>query len=557
MKKIILALALCAALLLNGALAEDSAPYYPGQLTRSLFSEAFDAGKIITADLSVAMDIDADVMELDEETAALSPAVIKLLSDMHLRVGLGKLEDGLRLTLGATLDAPEGALPVSVNAAANLTLDGVSVESDLVPTQRVTAKWETLLALAGADERLIGAVSQLRNLDQDAWAAWAQSQILSFSDGPRALGAALEPYGQIIVSYLATLPSKVEENVPAQDDFPAVPTRVTLSMTARRLAELSTLLVDYLEEDKMLLPALASMRRTTPDALLADLRSGIESLGEQRFTVTAAMGTSMASFPFYITVSVTPDGQDQPDKGMELILVPNEEGTFCHIALNFYALNDEGEKNDAFSLSMDVKLNMDDPVLFAGSEIPLHLEILSGAREKFVVDMTGIVSGTTTEEGLPAAQQAITEEARTYWNDQPTTRVALKLDTLRALTADGGEMASINGALESYYQDWLITSTGFGLDGHVVSDGNGGLEGYHTVSFQMADVGINDFSLKLQYTCEDYDPATTQALEEIALETVSQNDFTALQNRVYNAGMMKLVMTLPLLPPELVDFTGI
>ena len=553
MKKIILALALCAALLLSGALAEESSPYYPGHLTRDLFSEAFDAGKIVTADLSVAADIDPDVLELDEETADLAPAVLKLLGDMHLRVGLGKLEDGLRLTLGATLDAPEGMLPVSVNAAANLTLDGVSVESDLVPTQRVTAKWETLLALAGADDEVIAAFSELRNMDWDALMARMNQDLFSSLETHAGY---LAPYMAIISEYLSTLPTEVAQDVPASGDFPAVPMQATIRLTAQDLANLCTLLVDQLAQDERQLPALAASQHTTPETYLANLRGRIVALSQERFTTTLTMGTSAAFFPFYITVSVKPDGQYQPDRGMELILVPNEEGTSCYIALNLYTLNDAGLKDDAFSLSMDVKLNMDDPVLFAGSEIPLHLEILSGAREKFVVDLTGIVSGTTTEEGLPAAQQTITEEARTYWNDQPTTRVALKLDTLRALTADGGEMASINGALESYYQDWLITSTGFGLDGRVVSDGNGGLEGYHTVSLQMADVGINDFSFKLQYACEDYDPATTQALEEIALETVSQDDFTALQNRVINAGMMRMVMMLPLFPPELVDFTG-
>lgn len=42
---------------------------------------------------------------------------------------------------------PENCTPVDVNLALNLTIDGISIESNLLKGERVTAR-ETLLALA-------------------------------------------------------------------------------------------------------------------------------------------------------------------------------------------------------------------------------------------------------------------------------------------------------------------------------------------------------------------------------------------------------------------------
>lgn len=557
MKKCILALVLCVALLVSGALAEDAAFYAPGELSRSLFSAAFDAGKVITGDLTMTLDMDPSVLGVDEETTEIVRAVLQLLDDVHLRVGVGKIEDGLRLTVGATLDAPEGSTPVSADVAANVTWDGLSLESDLIPGDRVTAKWETLMALAGADESAVAIFSALRDVDWEAELNRMGEEFLTAIDD---FADALDPYLAIVSEYLGTLPYEVAENVPAEDGYPAVPMMITFPVTAQNLAELSGKLVDQLEQDEVLLPKLEAAlvngnANMTLEDFIAALRKGIDNLSKEHFTVTIALGTSDSGFPLVIEAVVT--REDDPD-GMNsyLVLVVEPDDTLSNWSVDFecYSMNDAGDVGNAFGFTMNLTIDPDDPILEDAVKVLVNMYAMKSGNTVYSLDYSVATKGTTTDADLPAAQMELSE-TQVLVADESVIRTVASTSMLEGLTADGGEEMMLQGMIDSYVGDAAVLSMPFVAEMRVVPDGNGGVEGNEAISYSIASLGIDELTFAVQISSQDYDPASTEALTEIALEKVSQEEFSALVGRLSNAGMMKLFLMIPLLPEQLVNLS--
>ena len=99
MKKSLLGLVLTLALLLCGAQAEEVASYVPGSIAQALLAEAFDSGRIVCVDASV--DLAANARLFSEDDTGLAEAGMEAINNAQLSLGVGKLEDGLLLTLGA------------------------------------------------------------------------------------------------------------------------------------------------------------------------------------------------------------------------------------------------------------------------------------------------------------------------------------------------------------------------------------------------------------------------------------------------------------------------
>ena len=68
MCKTLLALVLCLALVLPCALAEEA--YTPGETVRALFAKAWSEGQMITADLSLQFEVNAEALGLSEDELA-------------------------------------------------------------------------------------------------------------------------------------------------------------------------------------------------------------------------------------------------------------------------------------------------------------------------------------------------------------------------------------------------------------------------------------------------------------------------------------------------------
>ena len=146
---LLLALFLCLALVFPCALAEDA--YVSGQRTQALIDAALDAGQVVGGETRLTFQLGDEILSMladDEESQAQLDALMEVINGVRFAGGFGKLEDGYRVELGGSYTAPSGD-NVFVTAAANLTLDGVSIESNLIEGERLSIRWETLLRLLG------------------------------------------------------------------------------------------------------------------------------------------------------------------------------------------------------------------------------------------------------------------------------------------------------------------------------------------------------------------------------------------------------------------------
>ena len=538
----------------SSALAEDSEVYVPGALVRSLFGQAFDAGKLITGDLTLTLDMDPAALGIDGENAETMRSVLELLSNLHLRMGAGKTPDGLRVTLGATLDAQEGKTPVSIDGAANISWDGVSLETDLLPGERVTAKWETLLALAGADADTIAVFSALREVD---WHAELAQMRESFLASLEATGAVLEPYLQITTDYFNTLPCEVEENVPAEEGYPAVALQMTFVFTSENLAELGGLLLDRLQKDEALLPQLEMAVQNddafdSVDELIQTLRDGLAQLST-RNTVYNVMLGSGEPFPFFLLMQIEKENDPQTNY-LSFVIEPDDTDTTWDVSLDLYSLDAAGDIDDAFTFAATVEIDPDDPVLESAVKVLMEMYVLADGKAVYSFDYSVNTEGAQTDEGLPAAQMTLSE-SQVVIDDDNVVRTVASVDYLQGLSSDGGEAMTMAGTFDFYMNDGQLMRMPFIADAHTYPDGNGGVEGLETISYQIEQLGVDNLTIAVAFTSEDYDPADTLALTETALETVSQEDFAALVGRLSNAGMMKFILAIPLLPENLVNLT--
>ena len=103
----------------------------------------------------------------DEEGRAQFDALAEVIQGVSLAGGMGRLDDGYRVELGGAYTAPSGD-NVYVTGAANLTADGLSLESNLIEGERLSIRWETLLEMLGLSENEIDTLLSLPTTDWDS-----------------------------------------------------------------------------------------------------------------------------------------------------------------------------------------------------------------------------------------------------------------------------------------------------------------------------------------------------------------------------------------------------
>lgn len=168
MKRTITCLLLVLALLCGVAQAEEAVAYTPGEIQKALFGEAFASGKLVMADLHYDVDLAPELLE--GEDAAVVQAALQVLRSTTLSVGAAQMEDGLLLTLAGTY-AADPAQSVAAQVFLGVTADGLWVETDVLPGERVTIQWKTLLSMLGVDEATIEQIMALRDADFEQLAA--------------------------------------------------------------------------------------------------------------------------------------------------------------------------------------------------------------------------------------------------------------------------------------------------------------------------------------------------------------------------------------------------
>ena len=187
-----LTLLLCLSLIFPGAHAEDT--YVPGERMRSLVSSALEAGQLVGGEAHFSLTLPDSMLPDDEEGRAQFDALAEVIQGVSLAGGMGRLDDGYRVELGGAYTAPSGD-NVYVTGAANLTADGLSLESNLIEGERLSIRWETLLEMLGLSENEIDALLSLPTTDWD-------SALNELND---ELAQAAETFGKLADPYLVTL----------------------------------------------------------------------------------------------------------------------------------------------------------------------------------------------------------------------------------------------------------------------------------------------------------------------------------------------------------------
>ena len=544
---------LCLTLLVSFASAETAA-YVPGETTNALFADALDAGLMVGGEAQLTLkanpamfDDDADLSQID--------ALTDVLNDVRLTGGLGKIEDGYRLELAGSY-APENCTPVDVNLALNLTIDGISIESNLLKGERVTAKWETLLALCGADDTMIAQFSALKEMDWDT----ALSELAEAVSAYASLAATLaEPYLDTFGDFIATLNINVTDDVAANGDFPAVDHELTIECSMADIARLMDALADQLEKDDDIAPYLEALLSSsfvdftfyvgdevvpvsTVPELCDFLRESANQLAQTDLTIYYWIGyCDDDTMPFYVI------GQMENDV-CQFILTPDETGNGTDCYVYFGTLDDAG--NDLEYIAFETVFAQDPE---DKSVCDLSLDFFGESVETGLGFSFTYALSSTKSPNADAYQFVINTDFIGHDASNTEFRYTQSGNCVQSLTPTGGEQATYSMVTSSLGDSNDLT---INLSvSSVIEPADPGVVGHYQYNmtedgpnalWSLMDIDIDVFSWA-------YDPASTAALTETALETATNDEMDALVTRLSTAAQQKFAGVLAILPPEVMQ----
>lgn len=538
-----LILALCLTLLLLPASAEEA--YVPGEITRALLKSAFDSGKIVGGDFTIALDMDTAMLtEGDEEAQAQLDAILGVIQDAEISVGVGKLEDGLRLELGASL-TPEGTSGVSISGAADVTLDGISVESDVIAGKKVTATWETLLALAGVDGQTSAMILSLREVDWATAASEAAAQLQTTMVQAAQLAA---PYFQTLASFAASLPMQTETDVAADATHPAAATKITVTFTKDDVRAVCLALADQLEQDENLVPLIDAMlaevasdtSAPTDTAALCDaIREELEALtGSEPYTFVIGMDEN--DVPLFAEVTGLLGG------GVYAACYP--DGNAQNFSFMLIDIADNGAVDMAISLSGTFAADADDLKLAQNVDFTMKMQGIENDVPVASLDYAVTGRPLTTGDDQPGYQVEGAMDMTVSEDDESTMRETLFMNIEQAKTATGGEYSKVHTLLDIYADDTQASIVATGSMSIEPSDD--GFTGLYTISEQMPLLGLRDLTLSAVLGARAYDADASAALTPLALESATSDDVNALGAQAVATLQQKMIQLLAALPQE-------
>ena len=248
-----LTLLLCLSLILPGAHAEDT--YVPGERMRSLVSSALEAGQLVGGEAHFSLTLPDSMLPDDEEGRAQFDALAEVIQGVSLAGGMGRLDDGYRVELGGAYTAPSGD-NVYVTGAANLTADGLSLESNLIEGERLSIRWKTLLEMLGLSENEIDALLSLPTTDWDSALNELNDELAQAAE---TFGKLADPYLVTLADFAATLNIQQRRDVEAENGYPTVENEISITCTAEELSRLLHSLADQVEKDTALRPYLEQL----------------------------------------------------------------------------------------------------------------------------------------------------------------------------------------------------------------------------------------------------------------------------------------------------------
>lgn len=547
-----LTLLLCLSLIFPGAHAEDT--YVPGERMRSLVSSALEAGQLVGGEAHFSLTLPDSMLPDDEEGRAQFDALAEVIQGVSLAGGMGRLDDGYRVELGGAYTAPSGD-NVYVTGAANLTADGLSLESNLIEGERLSIRWETLLEMLGLSENEIDALLSLPTTDWDSALNELNDELAQAAE---TFGKLADPYLVTLADFAATLNIQQRRNVEAENGYPAVENEISITCTAEELSRLLHSLADQVEKDTALRPYLEQLIQncdlTVTDGdsetthvmsvseFCDETRQFADVLAETDGSLGILLGYDDDGLPFYLTLALS-DGETLDALAFQML--PGETEDTCVFTLR--ALESDGDSaNTLLDTALTLTLDPDDKQVYAAE--------LNVQSEYFTLYFAMDSSAVTTEDSLPGYRLSLSMNSATAV-DSGTALTVYTGDGLCALTAAGGEQTTYAANIDIYADttDSLLGSAKIESGLSLEPDENSLVGRFYLDEAFTADDGTLSFGTDVALSSWNYDAAETDALRETMFETATGEELAALQNRFAQSAQQKLFALLSLVPQEVLQ----
>ena len=547
-----LTLLLCLSLIFPGAHAEDT--YVPGERMRSLVSSALEAGQLVGGEAHFSLTLPDSMLPDDEEGRAQFDALAEVIQGVSLAGGMGRLDDGYRVELGGAYTAPSGD-NVYVTGAANLTADGLSLESNLIEGERLSIRWETLLEMLGLSENEIDALLSLPTTDWDSALNELNDELAQAAE---TFGKLADPYLVTLADFAATLNIQQRRDVEAENGYPAVENEISITCTAEELSRLLHSLADQVEKDTALRPYLEQLIQncdlTVTDGdsetthvmsvseFCDETRQFADVLAETDGSLGILLGYDDDGLPFYLTLALS-DGETMDALAFQML--PGETEDTCVFTLR--ALESDGDSaNTLLDTALTLTLDPDDKQVYAAE--------LNVQSEDFTLYFAMDSSAVTTEDSLPGYRLSLSMNSATAV-DSGTALTVYTGDGLHALTAAGGEQTTYAANIDIYADttDSLLGSAKIESGLSLEPDENSLVGRFYLDEAFTADDGTLSFGTDVALSSWNYDAAETDALRETMFETATGEELAALQNRFAQSAQQKLFALLSLVPQEVLQ----
>ena len=547
-----LTLLLCLSLIFPGAHAEDT--YVPGERMRSLVSSALEAGQLVGGEAHFSLTLPDSMLPDDEEGRAQFDALAEVIQGVSLAGGMGRLDDGYRVELGGAYTAPSGD-NVYVTGAANLTADGLSLESNLIEGERLSIRWETLLEMLGLSENEIDALLSLPTTDWDSALNELNDELAQAAE---TFGKLADPYLVTLADFAATLNIQQRRDVEAENGYPAVENEISITCTAEELSRLLHSLADQVEKDTALRPYLEQLIQncdlTVTDGdsetthvmsvseFCDETRQFADVLAETDGSLGILLGYNDDGLPFYLTLALS-DGETLDALAFQML--PGETEDTCVFTLR--ALESDGDSaNTLLDTALTLTLDPDDKQVYAAE--------LNVQSEDFTLYFAIDSSAVTTEDSLPGYRLSLSMNSATAV-DSGTALTVYTGDGLYALTAAGGEQTTYAANIDIYADttDSLLGSAKIESGLSLEPDENSLVGRFYLDEAFTADDGTLSFGTDVALSSWNYNAAETDALRETMFETATGEELAALQNRFAQSAQQKLFALLSLVPQEVLQ----
>lgn len=543
MKRIPLLLALILALFLPAALAEDAALYTPGEVTETLFAEAFDRGDMLTLDMQFALALSENASEIFGEDAEVLAAFSEALENSIFTVGAGKIDNGLRVTLKGdyTVDAQSAVLDVTLD----LTETGVALSGSFLPGEMVAANWETLLALLGMSEEEIASVMSLRDADFETLITELIAALEPMIDMAAQIAA---PYGETILQHIAALPMVLNENVPADAGYPAAATEMQIQITEKAIGELIIALADQLKQDTTLCTLIDTLLAETSDSEMpttvelcdAVIQVASEGFTDESLPCNLFIGMDEAGIPLYMNLSKE-----------------HANGTFSLVSFISGQLEDTGAtllNFDLLVLTADQEISDGVSFVFANSTDEANPNVtstemlLSAYAEGAEVAAISFYIDNAPNPENPNGYDCLLTTTMNVADGEDVVSMGMDASVYSLRTEMGEEML-VEGSISATADSEEFSAA---FEGTLVTEPAGDLPvAMMTETLQMPELGIAEWCET--YTLTAMPQIVPQDLTVTALETASPESLEALTGRAMGNIEQTLTLLLEMLPPALTE----